>query len=206
MGGVGAAGAGAGTDAEWLRRSGTCSQASRASRGNLSSVARYASLMHPGPTAILAIALGPALVGGAAPVSPAPAATTAMSTTTFFKGSGSSTVLFNAKGGTFYDGPGTGTVLLNLSGSKAFKGAGSGSVLYNVSGSKVFRGSGSSDCLWNISGGKVYEGAGSSKVLYNVSGTRLYRGAGSSDVACNWSGGSVGTNELAAVVWLVEGE
>jgi len=41
-------------------------------------------------------------------------------------------------------------------------------------------------------------------VLYNLSGSRLYRGAGSSDVACNWSGASVGTNELAAVVWLVE--
>jgi hypothetical protein len=50
----------------------------------------------------------------------------------------------------------------------------------------------------------VYEGAGSSKALFTVSGTKLYRGAGTSNVVCNWSGDSLGTSEIAAVVWLID--
>jgi hypothetical protein len=130
--------------------------------------------------------------------------TAAMTSIKFYKGAGSSTVLFNSNGRNFYEGAGSSKVLLNVSGTKAYEGAGSSKALFTVSGTKVFRAAGTSECLWNITSGKVYEGAGSSKALFNVSGTKLYRGAGTSEVVCNWSGGSLETSEIAAMVWLIE--
>lgn len=129
--------------------------------------------------------------------------TAAMTSIKFYKGAGSSTVLFNSNGRNFYEGAGSSKVLLNVSGTKAYEGAGSSKALFTVSGTKVFRAAGTSECLWNITSGKVYEGAGSSKALFNVSGTKMYRGAGTSEVVCNWSGGSLETSEIAAMVWLI---
>ena len=130
--------------------------------------------------------------------------TAAMTSIKFYKGAGSSTVLFNSNGRNFYEGAGSSKVLLNVSGTKAYEGAGSSKALFTVSGTKVYRAAGTSECMWNITSGKVYEGAGSSKALFNVSGTKLYRGAGTSEVVCNWSGGSLETSEIAAMVWLIE--
>ena len=81
--------------------------------------------------------------------------TAAMTSIKFYKGAGSSTVLFNSNGRNFYEGAGSSKALLNVSGNKGYEGAGSSKALFNVSGTKLYRGAGTSEVVCNWSGGTL---------------------------------------------------